>query len=149
MALGSEVIHFIGLHLVQHLDNRHSRIAQGKQDKLYLGNLSSLRDWGYAKDYVECMWLILQQERPEDFVIATGEQHSVREFCLYAFRRAGTFHDGRPHRFWNLSASFHNSFLKIFGQVGTHMLSGTFNGNFSSWAKTKTRKASTKLPEKL
>ena len=66
-----------------------ARIAQGKQDKLYLGNLSSLRDWGYAKDYVECMWLILQQPEPEDFVIATGEQHSVREFCLYAFRRAG------------------------------------------------------------
>ena len=66
-----------------------ARIAQGKQDKLYLGNLSSLRDWGYAKDYVECMWLILQQPKPEDFVIATGEQHSVREFCLYAFRRAG------------------------------------------------------------
>ena len=66
-----------------------ARIAQGKQDKLYLGNLSSLRDWGYAKDYVECMWLILQQERPEDFVIATGEQHSVRELCLFAFRRAG------------------------------------------------------------
>jgi len=66
-----------------------SRIAQGKQEKLFLGNLSSLRDWGYAKDYVECMWLILQQPIPEDFVIATGEQHSVREFCLYAFRRAG------------------------------------------------------------
>ena len=66
-----------------------ARIAQGKQDKLLLGNLSSLRDWGYAKDYVECMWLILQQPKPEDFVIATGEQHSVREFCLYAFRRAG------------------------------------------------------------
>ena len=66
-----------------------ARIAQGKQEKLYLGNLSSLRDWGYAKDYVECMWLILQQEKPEDYVIATGEQHSVREFCLYAFRRAG------------------------------------------------------------
>lgn len=66
-----------------------ARIAQGKQEKLYLGNLSSLRDWGYAKDYVECMWLILQQPKPEDFVIATGEQHSVREFCLYAFRRAG------------------------------------------------------------
>lgn len=66
-----------------------ARIAQGKQDKLYLGNLSSLRDWGYAKDYVECMWLILQQDKPDDFVIATGEQHSVREFCLYAFRRAG------------------------------------------------------------
>ena len=66
-----------------------ARIAQSKQDKLYLGNLSSLRDWGYARDYVECMWLILQQPEPEDFVIATGEQHSVREFCLYAFRRAG------------------------------------------------------------
>lgn len=66
-----------------------ARIAQGKQDKLYLGNLSSLRDWGYAKDYVECMWLILQQEKPEDFVIATGEQHSVREFCYLAFKHAG------------------------------------------------------------
>ena len=66
-----------------------ARIKQGKQDKLYLGNLSSLRDWGYAKDYVECMWLILQQEKPEDFVIATGEQHSVREFCYYAFKRVG------------------------------------------------------------
>ena len=66
-----------------------ARIAQGKQDKLYLGNLDSLRDWGYAKDYVECMWLILQQPEPDDFVIATGEQHSVREFCVYAFRRAG------------------------------------------------------------
>ena len=66
-----------------------ARIAQGKQDKLYLGNLSSLRDWGYAKDYVECMWLILQQSKPDDFVIATGEQHSVREFCELAFRRAG------------------------------------------------------------
>lgn len=66
-----------------------ARIAQGKQDKLYLGNLSALRDWGYAKDYVECMWLILQQEEPEDFVIATGDQHSVREFCTLAFREAG------------------------------------------------------------
>ena len=66
-----------------------ARIAQGKQDKLYLGNLSSLRDWGYAKDYVECMWLILQHDRPEDFVIATGVQHSVREFALLAFRHAG------------------------------------------------------------
>lgn len=65
------------------------RIAQGLQDKLYLGNLSSLRDWGYAKDYVECMWLILQQEKPEDFVIATGEQHTVREFCTLAFKYAG------------------------------------------------------------
>lgn len=66
-----------------------ARIAQGKQDKLYLGNLSSLRDWGYAKDYVECMWLILQQEKPEDYVIATGEQHSVREFATLAFRNVG------------------------------------------------------------
>ncbi len=66
-----------------------ARIAQGKQDKLYLGNLSSLRDWGYAKDYVECMWLILQNKTPEDFVIATGEQHSVREFAKLAFHYAG------------------------------------------------------------
>ena len=66
-----------------------ARIKQGKQDKLLLGNLSSLRDWGYAKDYVECMWLILQQDKPEDFVIATGVQHSVREFCYYAFKRVG------------------------------------------------------------
>jgi len=66
-----------------------ARIAQGLQDKLYLGNLSSLRDWGYAKDYVECMWLILQNEKPEDFVIATGVQHSVREFASLAFHYAG------------------------------------------------------------
>lgn len=66
-----------------------ARIKQGKQDKLYLGNLSSLRDWGYAKDYVECMWLILQNDKPEDYVIATGEQHSVREFATLAFRYAG------------------------------------------------------------
>ncbi len=66
-----------------------ARIAQGKQDKLYLGNLSSLRDWGYAKDYVECMWLMLQNEEPEDFVIATGVQHSVRQFCMLAFHYAG------------------------------------------------------------
>ena len=66
-----------------------ARIAQGKQEKLYLGNLSSLRDWGYAKDYVECMWLILQQNKPEDFVIATGVQHSVREFAYHAFKAAG------------------------------------------------------------
>ena len=64
-------------------------IAKGKQDKLYLGNLSALRDWGYAKDYVECMWLILQQDQPDDFVIATGEMHSVREFCTLAFHYAG------------------------------------------------------------
>ena len=66
-----------------------ARIALGLQDCLYLGNMSSLRDWGYAKDYVECMWLILQQPEPEDFVIATGVQHSVREFAYYAFRHAG------------------------------------------------------------
>ena len=66
-----------------------ARIAQGKQDKLYLGNLSSLRDWGYAPDYVECMWLILQQPEPDDYVIATGVQHSVRDFCQLAFRRVG------------------------------------------------------------
>ncbi len=66
-----------------------ARIAQGKQDKLYLGNLSSLRDWGYAKDYVQCMWLMLQQERPDDYVIATGEQHSVRDFCRLAFHCVG------------------------------------------------------------
>lgn len=66
-----------------------SRIAQGKQDKLYLGNLNSLRDWGYAKDYVECMWLILQNDKPDDFVIATGVQHTVREFCTLAFHYAG------------------------------------------------------------
>lgn len=65
------------------------RIACGLQDKLYLGNLDSLRDWGYAKDYVECMWLMLQAEKPEDFVIATGEQHTVREFTTLAFHYAG------------------------------------------------------------
>ena len=66
-----------------------ARIAHGKQDKLYLGNLDSLRDWGYAPDYVECMWLILQHDKPEDFVIATGVQHSVREFCELAFQNVG------------------------------------------------------------
>ena len=66
-----------------------ARIAQGLQDCLYLGNLDSLRDWGYAKDYVECMWLILQNEKPEDFVIATGVQHTVREFATLAFHYAG------------------------------------------------------------
>lgn len=66
-----------------------ARIAQGKQDKLYLGNLDALRDWGYARDYVECMWLILQQDEPDDFVIATGVQHSVREFVQLAFHHAG------------------------------------------------------------
>lgn len=66
-----------------------SRIAQGYQDKLYLGNLNALRDWGYAKDYVECMWLMLQHEKPEDFVIATGEYHTVREFATLAFHYAG------------------------------------------------------------
>ncbi|MDR0895055.1 MAG: GDP-mannose 4,6-dehydratase [Prevotellaceae bacterium] len=66
-----------------------ARIVQGFQDKLYLGNLDSLRDWGYAKDYVECMWLILQHPTPEDFVIATGEMHTVREFATLAFKEAG------------------------------------------------------------
>ena len=66
-----------------------ARIVQGYQDKLYLGNLNALRDWGYAKDYVECMWLILQHPTPEDFVIATGEYHTVREFTTLAFREAG------------------------------------------------------------
>ena len=66
-----------------------ARIAQGFQDKLYLGNLDACRDWGYAKDYVECMWLILQHDTPEDFVIATGEMHTVREFAVLAFREVG------------------------------------------------------------
>jgi len=66
-----------------------ARIAHGLQDKLYLGNLDALRDWGYAKDYIECMWLILQQEQPDDFVIATGEYHTVREFATLAFHHAG------------------------------------------------------------
>ena len=66
-----------------------ARIAQGKQDKLYLGTLSSLRDWCYARDYVQCMWLILQNDKPEDFVIPTGVQHSVREFATLAFHHAG------------------------------------------------------------
>ena len=66
-----------------------ARIAQGFQDKLYLGNLDARRDWGYAKDYVECMWLILQHDKPEDFVIATGEMHTVREFATLAFKEAG------------------------------------------------------------
>ena len=66
-----------------------ARIAQGYQDKLYLGNLNALRDWGYAKDYIECMWLILQQQEPDDYVIATGEYHSVREFATLAFRHVG------------------------------------------------------------
>ena len=66
-----------------------SRIAQGYQNELYLGNLDARRDWGYAKDYVECMWLILQQNTPDDFVIATGEMHTVREFCTIAFNNVG------------------------------------------------------------
>lgn len=65
-----------------------ARIAQGLQDKLYIGNLNAKRDWGYAPDYVECMWLMLQHDVPEDFVIATGETHSVREFCTLAFAEA-------------------------------------------------------------
>ena len=66
-----------------------ARIAQGEQDKLYLGNLDAKRDWGYAKDYVECMWLILQQDQPDDYVIATGVQHTVREFTTLAFANDG------------------------------------------------------------
>lgn len=66
-----------------------ARIKHGIQDKLYLGNLDALRDWGYAKDYVECMWLMLQQDVPEDYVIATGLQYSVRYFCELAFKEAG------------------------------------------------------------
>jgi GDPmannose 4,6-dehydratase len=66
-----------------------ARVAQGVQDKLYMGNLDARRDWGYAPDYVECMWLMLQHDEPEDFVIATGEMHSVREFCTLAFAEAG------------------------------------------------------------
>lgn len=66
-----------------------ARIVNGLQDKLYLGNLNALRDWGYARDYVECMWLIMQQEDPDDYVIATGEYHTVREFTTLAFERAG------------------------------------------------------------
>lgn len=66
-----------------------TRIALGLQEKLYLGNLDALRDWGHAKDYVKAQWLILQQEEPEDYVIATGEQHSVRDFCRLAFREVG------------------------------------------------------------
>jgi len=66
-----------------------ARVAHGLQERLYMGNLNSLRDWGYAKDYVECMWLMMQYERPEDFVIATGEMHSVREFCILAFAEIG------------------------------------------------------------
>ena len=66
-----------------------ARIKQGFQDKLYLGNLDARRDWGYARDYVECMWLILQHPEPEDFVIATGEMHTVREFATLAFHHVG------------------------------------------------------------
>ena len=66
-----------------------ARIVNGLQEKLYLGNLNAKRDWGYARDYVECMWLIMQQPEPDDFVIATGEFHSVREFCTLAFHYAG------------------------------------------------------------
>ncbi len=66
-----------------------ARIAQGKQKKLYLGNLNAKRDWGHARDYVECMWLILQHDKPEDFVIATGKMHTVKEFCSLAFKEVG------------------------------------------------------------
>jgi GDPmannose 4,6-dehydratase len=66
-----------------------ARIAKGRQKKLYLGNLDAQRDWGYAKDYVEGMWLMLQQDQPEDYVLATGEMHSVKEFVEKAFQVAG------------------------------------------------------------
>ncbi len=66
-----------------------ARIVNGLQERLYMGNLDARRDWGYAKDYVECMWLMLQHSTPEDFVIATGEMHTVREFCTLAFAQAG------------------------------------------------------------
>ena len=74
-----------------------ARISQHKQDKLLLGNLDSLRDWGYAKDYVYCMWLMLQQPEPDDYVIATGVQHSVREFCSLAFHYAGIEIEWKGH----------------------------------------------------
>lgn len=77
-----------------------ARIKHGLQDKLYLGNLNSLRDWGYAKDYVECMWLMLQQDTPEDYVIATGEQHSVKEFCELAFKETGVDIIWEGHNEW-------------------------------------------------
>lgn len=73
------------------------RIATGKQKKLYLGNLNALRDWGYAKDYIECMWLMLQHHTPEDFVIATGDMHTVREFCTLAFLEAGIVIEWEGH----------------------------------------------------
>jgi GDPmannose 4,6-dehydratase len=66
-----------------------ARIKKGTQEKLYLGNMDAKRDWGYAKDYVECMWLMLQHDTPEDFVIATGETHTVREFVTLAFKEVG------------------------------------------------------------
>ncbi len=66
-----------------------ARISQGKQEVLYLGNLNAKRDWGYAKDYVESMWLMLQQEKPDDYIIATGEAHTVREFVELAFKEVG------------------------------------------------------------
>ena len=70
-----------------------ARIKKGTQEKLYLGNIDAKRDWGYAKDYVECMWLMLQHDKPEDFVIATGETHTVRDFVTLAFKEAGIILD--------------------------------------------------------
>ena len=78
-----------GFWITKNYRESYGMFAVGYQDKLYLGNLDSLRDWGYAKDYVECMWLILQHDVPEDFVIATGEMHTVREFATLAFKEAG------------------------------------------------------------
>lgn len=87
------------------------RIAQGYQDKLYLGNLDARRDWGYAKDYIECMWLILQQEKPDDFVIATGEYHTVREFVTLAFHYVGIELE------WNGEGIAEKGFDKATGRV--------------------------------
>lgn len=92
-----------------------ARIAAGKQDKLYLGNLDSLRDWGYAKDYVKCMWLMLQHDTPEDFVIATGIQHSVRAFCTLAFKEAGINHtwEGQEVKEKGVCVATGNVYIKV------------------------------------
>jgi GDPmannose 4,6-dehydratase len=71
------------------ISNHVARIKHGLADELRLGNLEAQRDWGYAKDYVEAMWMMLQQDEPDDYVIATGETHSVREFCELAFSHVG------------------------------------------------------------
>lgn len=88
-----------------------ARIKHGIQEKLYLGNLDALRDWGYAKDYVECMWLMLQQEVPDDYVIATGKQYSVRYFCELAFKEIGI------HLEWKGEAENEKGYCKETGKV--------------------------------